>query len=851
MKWPTKKDREDYEINGFIDSYKRLKHVIYHELVHVFMFGKMANSFGEHRIRSYYHPPLWFSEGLAEYFSDGWNNEADLILRDALINGPFFPLPSIWRINGSYLMYKEGQSVLNYLAETYGEDKIILLLENCWKVKNWEALLHYTYGISTRILSADWEEWLKKKYYPLISDRDNLPYNAKQITYIGNNLGACATFSNEDSLSIAFISPRDGTANIYYMPNARLSQRDREASIKKIITGGQSEKFEYIRLFHNKIASDNQGRLAFVSKKAERDVLYIMNIKDNEIIACLEFDELISLYSPTFSPDGNKIAFTGLAVNGYSDIFVVDWTSGEYQRLTNDLYKDEDIDWSPDGDYLVFSSDRGKYGLEGYSNLFLYNLDKDTTYPLTEGKYNDMMPDWSPDGDYLIFTSDRDSAFNLYLIDFATEKIKKLTNYLTGAFNPTWTGYKNEILFCGVKNIQYNLYSTNITLPTQNDTTQAIDYILYPLENDTSYAIENNKINFLRWQHPKLEIQPESKEYKVKFGLDFAMGGLNYDPSFGIMSSGSSIMLSDMLGDRIIYLNLSNSSQSFSNFFSSFNLGLAYVNLAHRLHYGYGMFHYLSETVDFEMSQFYSERRYGGLLTLSYPLSKFRRLDASFVMRRSERENYFESNRHYNLFTIYFSYVKDNTLWSSDGPLVGNRYNFSIGQTYDFRNGYNSNNYLTLSADWRWYHRLTRRSCYALRMVTQASRGDEAEIFYLGGSLSLRGYDYSDFWGNNLWLINQELRFPLLDHIVLRFPFTALEFYSIRGALFADLGDTWYDNNWEINENKLFTKGSFGAGIRLNLGYAMILRWDFSRRFNFEDGLQSGIKSQFFIGLSY
>jgi len=26
MKWPTKKDREDYEINGFIDSYKRLKH---------------------------------------------------------------------------------------------------------------------------------------------------------------------------------------------------------------------------------------------------------------------------------------------------------------------------------------------------------------------------------------------------------------------------------------------------------------------------------------------------------------------------------------------------------------------------------------------------------------------------------------------------------------------------------------------------------------------------------------------------------------------------------------------------------------------------------------------------------
>ena len=76
-------------------------------------------------------------------------------------------------------------------------------------------------------------------------------------------------------------------------------------------------------------------------------------------------------------------------------------------------------------------------------------------------------------------------------------------------------------------------------------------------------------------------------------------------------------------------------------------------------------------------------------------------------------------------------------------------------------------------------------------------------------------------------LINGELRFPLVDRLVIGFPFGAIDFSAFRGALFADAGNAW---------NRSFDqwRGALGAGMRLALGGVFVFRLDAARRTDFK-----------------
>lgn len=61
--------------------------------------------------------------------------------------------------------------------------------------------------------------------------------------------------------------------------------------------------------------------------------------------------------SPTFSPDGKKIAFAKV-VAGNIDVFVQTLATGETKRLTTHAYYDGEPTWSPDGSRIAFESTR-------------------------------------------------------------------------------------------------------------------------------------------------------------------------------------------------------------------------------------------------------------------------------------------------------------------------------------------------------------------------------------------------------------------------------------------------------------------------------------------------------------
>jgi Tol biopolymer transport system component len=93
------------------------------------------------------------------------------------------------------------------------------------------------------------------------------------------------------------------------------------------------------------------------------------------------------------SPDGQTIVFDLLG-----DLYTIPIAGGEATRLTNGIAHDMQPRFSPDGDRIVFVSDRS-----GDDNVWLLSLATGDTTQLTEGINADYLsPEWMPDGDYVV-----------------------------------------------------------------------------------------------------------------------------------------------------------------------------------------------------------------------------------------------------------------------------------------------------------------------------------------------------------------------------------------------------------------------------------------------------------------
>ena len=282
--------------------------------------------------------------------------------------------------------------------------------------------------------------------------------------------------------------------------------------------------------------------------------------------------------------------------------------------------------------------------------------------------------------------------------------------------------------------------------------------------------------------------------------------------------------LSDVLGDDQYYFVLSHISGSETGFFDGLNMAFSRSHRARQLNVDWGAFR-LNDRFTSTFGRFVREKRTGAYLGLGYPFSRSDRLNLRLSVRHADIDRQFEGQALKGwLASNYISYTHDSSLWIPTGPLEGTRYSLGVGQSVDFKSSRRFN--VTVFGDYRHYHRLNRRSALALRLMGRHSRGDVPEFFSLGGSWTLRGYPWRSLWGNNLVLANLELRFPLVDRLLLGFPFGNMFLGPFRGALFVDGGNAWTGDfdRW---------RGSFGAGVRLALGGVFVFRLDGSRRTDF------------------
>jgi outer membrane protein assembly factor BamA len=337
----------------------------------------------------------------------------------------------------------------------------------------------------------------------------------------------------------------------------------------------------------------------------------------------------------------------------------------------------------------------------------------------------------------------------------------------------------------------------------------------------------------------------ETSDYRIKWGIDFVAAGVSFSPEFGEVGNGAQLALSDILGNHRIYLVAGNTSEGFDNFWRRMNAAVTYVNLSRRLHYSLGVFH-LNNTREDPVALGVTERRYGGSVGVSLPLDMFRRIEAFLVLQQFQRGLTFDATEaplsESFLGTVFLTYVSDKTLWTIGGPLTGWRWYVRAGRTHDFLDrGFSST---STHFDVRRYFKITQRIVFANRFHYNSVWGGSQQLFYLGGPWDLRGYDFRQFIGRTTYLFNTEIRFPLIDRFALDFPFGQLEIPMFRGAVFMDVGKV---TRFIVDSDLL---GSFGAGAEINLGYAPVVRVNWTRQTDFRT-ISARNRWELFIGYNF
>lgn len=156
----------------FMGSYKKFRHLIHHELVHAVMndmfYGGSLQNIISNNISI--NIPTWFSEGMAEYQSLGWDVDTDMFIRDAAINEY---LPDIPRLEG-YFAYRGGQSVFYYIERKYGKEKIGELISKIRNTGNVDAGFKEAIGLSIEELNERWKKEIKKIYWPDVAKKKKI-----------------------------------------------------------------------------------------------------------------------------------------------------------------------------------------------------------------------------------------------------------------------------------------------------------------------------------------------------------------------------------------------------------------------------------------------------------------------------------------------------------------------------------------------------------------------------------------------------------------------------------------------------------------------------------------------------
>lgn len=818
------------------------RHVLGHELVHAFQYHTLIEG-DSTKLENIGNLPLWMVEGMAEYLSIGKKDAFTAMwMRDAYLNKDIPSLRDLTESN-KYFPYRYGQAFWAYIGSTYGDTVIVPFFKNTAKY-GYQAAIKYTFGYDERTLSNLWRTSIENAYQPLLTDTAQVPRGKMIIdNKNGGNMNVSPTIS-PDGKYVAFLSEKDLFSIDLFLADAQTGKILRKLTSRQ--SNSHIDEFSYIESAGS--FSNDSKKFAFSIFSQGRTKLLIVDVQNGKTLAVESMGEVSEFSNITWSPDGNRVAFSGLK-NGQGDIYLYDLSSKTVSQLTNDSYSDYHPNFSRDGKQIVFSTDRISLesGYEGVDiPLGLATIDLATKeiqeINLFPGA-NNLNPQFSADDSQLYFLSNRDGFRNLYRYTFETGTIEQLTNYFTGIsgiteYSPALSvSASDDILYSYYRAQKYTIYNAKATDFTPVEVSSSdvnFNAALLPPPQSLGVDVINSNLKnyniFDRIGQSLIKPIP----YKPKFQLDYLQGsgvGVAVGSRYGAgLSSGIQGIFSDILGRNQLFAGLAINGEIYD-----FGGQFAYINQKSRINWGGSISHipFMSGLVsygfrDVDGNRYYTEntdivRTFQTQVDAfaAYPLSRTTRFEvggalARYSYRIDRFSNYYDPDTYrflgsdrrkiskeeasetyggnFNSFTLQqlnAALVGDNSYFGVAAPLSGYRYRLSAEKNFgDF-------NFMAYTVDLRKYQRV-KPVTFAARAYTYQRVGsgeDQLYPLYIGYPFLVRGYESASFYNNNRnvsegFNLNQLMGSRIaVVNLEARLPFTGPEKLAAikSGILFSDL----------------------------------------------------------------
>lgn len=823
----------------YFGHHEQFRHVATHELVHQFTIQKLMDLDGDSGFDAGLDLlPLWFIEGIAEWYSlGGLDPESEVFLRDVVWNpdpSQHYEVPSFAddRYRGYIPTYKLGQARIAFIAETYGKDRIQAFLEaaSTLRASGPGAAAGGedgggAFGVLTRRVldeppaqvDARWREWLRRRYFPAyVKTRQDLAH-LREVRGAPAEIEAFDASPDGQLVLFRGLDRDAGRARLYLM-----DPRHPSGAVEVAADG--SPGVESLHPVERPVLALGRSLLAFSALSGPGDVLYVqpyqyepprrlppreekprppgsaaapaelsppkLELGERRELAVRDpaGRAFLEISSPAFSPDGRELAFVGQTESGQQDVYAVPVEGGAVRQLTDDPYAERDLAWGPGG--LHLASDATEHGR---MNLFRVDPATGARTRLTTGPWDDGHPRPQADGSVL-FSSGAAGKPDLYLLrDGATRRV---TDFATGLAAPAtapraralWatTFYRGRFRLVEVPRAAW-LEEPPVEVAEAAAPAQPIPQEAFPRE-------------VARYDPSRLG------NWRPEAGIIYGGGG------GGSVAGRAAVLFADALRDYLFFVDLT----VYGSF--DFTQGIAVLqSRAGRTPWTLGGYHWVSGTLDpSDTDLAFFQREFGLIGALQFPLDRFRRVEVEATAGAVQRYCLTDFDSAFQPIECVATAdpARPQTIdwearnggvnpqlgvavrWGYDtlrydpltGPLAGRSFIAELGgQWLPGRSAVSGH----FRIDAAGYLRLGEHASLSLRGAagTSFAPDDVGEnwerTFWLSSADNLRGYspfDYAYLIGTNYYVANLELQFPLE-------PIVRIGLFSyLQGVLALDFG---------------------------------------------------------------
>lgn len=176
------------------------------------------------------------------------------------------------------------------------------------------------------------------------------------------------------------------------------------------------------------------------------------------------------------------------------DILVIDSDGNNLHNLTHNPARDWHPDWSPDGQQIIFTSDR-----DGSADIFTMNANGGDVLNLTETpEIQETAPAWAADGDRIVYLGQEPGdSYNLYLLNRATGQTQALTSDGVQKGTPAWSPDGTQIAFWRKNGDENNLIVLDV------DSGQETIVVEGGLNNWPTFSPDGQTLAFYRVENEK------------------------------------------------------------------------------------------------------------------------------------------------------------------------------------------------------------------------------------------------------------------------------------------------------------------------------------------------------------